>query len=146
MASHPPSKKKRNREYRNIFVTQIIQYRLPFGAMVSIMHRVSGAMLFVMLPLAIWLFDHSLTSEVSYERFTALFDGLLGIPGWLVKLVVLSMIWGFLHHLCAGLRHLVMDIFHGTVAKKFGTFSALAVLVVSITLTLALGAKLFGLY
>lgn len=145
MATQPPSK-KRKREFRNIFVTQIIQYRLPAGAMVSIMHRVSGAMLFVMLPLAIWLFDQSLTSEVSYERFTALFDGLLGIPGWLVKLVVLGMIWGFLHHLCAGLRHVVMDIFHGAVALKFGALSALAVLGVSITLTLALGAKLFGLY
>ncbi len=110
------------------------------------MHRVSGAMLFVLLPFAIWLFDHSLTSEMSFERFSALFDGMLGIPGWFVKLVVLVMIWGFLHHLFAGLRHLIMDIFHNTVEKKFGTFSALAVLGMSLSLTLALGAKLFGLY
>lgn len=144
MATHPSPPRKR--EFRNIFVTQILQYRLPPGALVSIMHRVSGAMLFVMLPFAIWLFDQSLSSEISYERFTALFDGLLGVPGWLVKLVVLGMIWGFLHHLFAGLRHVVMDIFHGAVEKKFGTVSALAVLGASGTLTLALGAKLFGLY
>lgn len=56
------------------------------------------------------------------------------------------MIWAFLHHICAGVRHLVMDVFHSTVNKKTGTASALAVFAASIALTLALGAKLFGLY
>jgi succinate dehydrogenase / fumarate reductase cytochrome b subunit len=146
MASLPAKTAARKREFRNISVTDILGYRLPPGAMVSILHRISGAILFVLLPLLVWMFDHSLSSEISYERFTALFDGLLLVPGWLVKLVVLGMIWAFLHHICAGARHLVMDVFHSTVNKKTGTASALAVFAVSITLTLALGAKLFGLY
>ena len=93
MASPPAKTVTRPREFRNISVTDILGYRLPPGAMVSILHRVSGAILFVLLPLLVWMFDHSLTSEISYERFTALFDGLLFVPGWLVKLVVLGMIW-----------------------------------------------------
>ena len=141
-----PNQPLQRREFRNIFVTDLLMYRWPFGAWVSIMHRVSGAILFVLLPLLIWLFDHSLTSEISYERFTALFEGQLFFPGWFVKLVMLGLIWALLHHMCAGLRHLVMDVFHGTVNKKTGTFSALAVLGVTGFLTLTLGAKLFGLY
>ena len=114
--------------------------------LVSILHRVSGVIMFVMLPFIIWLFDHSLTSEISFDRFRALFDGLLFVPGWMVKLVVLGIIWAFLHHIGAGVRHLVMDVLHGTVNKKTGKTSALAVFAFSIPLTLAFGAKLFGLY
>lgn len=68
------------------------------------------------------------------------------VPGWMVKLVVLGIIWAFLHHIGAGVRHLVMDVLHGTVNKKTGKTSALAVFAFSIPLTLAFGAKLFGLY
>ncbi|MDO5653797.1 MAG: succinate dehydrogenase, cytochrome b556 subunit [Brachymonas sp.] len=145
MAS-PPVKSVRRREFRNISPFDILGYRLPSGAWVSILHRISGVILFVLLPLLVWMFDQSLTSEYSYGRFTALFDGLLLFPGWLVKLVVLGGIWAFLHHLFAGVRHLVMDVFDSTITKKTGTASALAVFAVSIPLTLALGAKLFGLY
>ncbi|MDO4795096.1 MAG: succinate dehydrogenase, cytochrome b556 subunit [Brachymonas sp.] len=146
MASPPAKNAPPRREFRNISPVDILSYRLPPGALVSILHRISGVILFVMLPFLIWLFDHSLTSELSYERFTALFDGLLGVPGWMVKLVVLGLIWAFLHHLCAGVRHLVMDVSHKLVAKAPGKKSALAVFAASIPLTLALGAKLFGLY
>ena len=66
-------------------------------------------------------------------------------PAWFVKLVVLALIWAYLHHLLAGVRHLYLDISHRT-TKEFGRQSAVATLVVSILLTLALGAKLFGLY
>ena len=147
MASPPAKSAAPRREFRNITLPDILLYiRFPLGAGVSIMHRVSGVVLFVMLPLLIWLFDHSLTSEVSFERFRALFEGQLLFPGWLVKLVVLGIIWAFLHHIGAGVRHLVMDVFHSTVNKKTGPASALAVFAFSIALTLALGAKLFGLY
>lgn len=148
MASPPAKNASPRREFRNIAPLDILAYarRMPPGAMVSIMHRVSGVIMFVLLPLVVWMFDASLTSELSYERFTALFDGLLGVPGWMVKLVMLGLIWAFLHHLCAGVRHLVMDVSHKLVAKAPGKKSALAVFAVSIPLTLALGAKLFGLY
>ena len=67
------------------------------------------------------------------------------MPGWFFKLVVLAIIWAYLHHLIAGIRHLYMDMFHA-VTKEFGKSSAIVTLVLSIGLTLVLGAKLFGLY
>ena len=112
----------------------------------SILHRVSGAMMFLLLPLIIWFFDTSVTSEVSYEEFTAAFSSGIGfVPGVLVKLVALGLIWAYLHHFIAGVRHLWMDATH-SVTKQHGHSSALVTLVSSVLLTLALGAKLFGLF
>jgi len=131
---------------RNIHVSQIISYRLPPAGIVSILHRISGAMMFLLLPFVIWLFDTSVTSEISYERFTSAFIAGIGIvPGWFVKLVVLALIWGYLHHFIAGVRHLWMDATH-SVTKEQGHRSAVVTLALSVLLTLALGAKLFGLY
>jgi succinate dehydrogenase / fumarate reductase, cytochrome b subunit len=132
--------------YRNIHVTQILGYRLPPAGIVSILHRVSGALMFVLLPFVIWLFDVSVTSEISYERFTSVFAAGFGfVPAWLVKLVVLGLIWAYLLHFIAGVRHLWMDMTH-SVSKAQGHRSALVTLVLSSVLTLALGAKLFGLF
>jgi len=122
------------------------QYRLPLAAWVSILHRVSGALMFVLLPFVIWMFDESVTSEISYERFTLAFSVGIGfIPGWLVKLAVLGLIWAYLHHFIAGVRHLWMDMTH-SVTKEQGRSSAVVTLGSSLLLTVALGAKLFGLY
>lgn len=132
--------------YRNIHVSQIISYRLPPAGIVSILHRISGGMMFLLLPFVIWLFDTSVTSEVSYERFTSAFIAGIGfVPAWFVKLTVLALIWGYLHHFIAGVRHLWMDATH-SVTKEQGHRSAVITLVLSVVLTLALGAKLFGLY
>ncbi len=123
-----------------------LQYRLPLAGVVSILHRVSGALMFVLLPFVIWMFDTSLSSEVSYERFTAAFVAGLGVvPGWGVKLVALALIWAYLHHAIAGLRHLWMDVTH-SVTKEQGRSSAVATLGLSLFLTLGLAGKLFGLY
>lgn len=123
-----------------------LQYRLPLAGVVSILHRASGAIMFVLLPFIIWLFDKSVTSEVSYEQFTSAFGAGLGIfPGWMVKLVVLALIWAYLHHFIAGVRHLWMDMTH-SVSKEFGRSSAVFTLAGSAVLTVLLGAKLFGLY
>jgi succinate dehydrogenase / fumarate reductase, cytochrome b subunit len=131
--------------FRNIHVTQIVSYRLPPAGIVSILHRVSGALMFLLLPFVIWLFDVSVTSEVSYERFTgAFFAGVAGLPAWLIKFVVLGLIWAYLHHFIAGVRHLWMDAAHA-VSKVQGHTSALVTLGLSLLLTLVLGAKLFGL-
>ena len=122
------------------------QYRLPPAGWVSILHRVSGAMMFILLPLIVWFFDTSLSSEGSYERFTASFGSGIGIvPGFFIKLVVLALIWAFLHHFIAGIRHLWMDVTH-SVSLVQGRMSAIVVLVSSLLLTVVLGAKLFGLY
>ncbi|MEO7151667.1 MAG: succinate dehydrogenase, cytochrome b556 subunit [Burkholderiaceae bacterium] len=120
-----------------------MQYRLPLAGWVSILHRISGMLMFVLLPLVIWLFDTSVTSEISYGQFTSAFTAGIGwIPGWLVKFAVLGLIWSFLHHVIAGVRHLWMDATHA-VGLDFGRQSALFVLLASVLLTLVLGAKLF---
>jgi succinate dehydrogenase / fumarate reductase, cytochrome b subunit len=129
--------------YRNIHVSQIVSYRLPPAGIVSILHRVSGATMFLLMPFIIWMFDTSLTSEISYSQFTAVFAGGVGfLPGWFVKLVALALIWSYLHHFIAGLRHLWMDATHA-VTKEFGHSSALFTLIASVLLTVVLGAKLF---
>lgn len=127
-------------------LTDALQYRLPVAGVVSILHRISGALMFVLLPFIIWLFDTSLSSEVSYERFSAAFTvGLGPLPGVLVKLVVLVLIWAYLHHFVAGVRHIWMDATH-SVTKEQGRSSAMFTIGASLLLTVALGAKLFGVY
>jgi succinate dehydrogenase / fumarate reductase cytochrome b subunit len=113
---------------------------------VSILHRVSGALMFLLLPFIIWMFDTSISSEYSFARFSSAFNnGLWRLPAVLVKLVTLALIWAYLHHLIAGLRHVYMDVNHA-VSKEFGRSSALFTLALSLGLTAVLGAKLFGLY
>jgi succinate dehydrogenase / fumarate reductase, cytochrome b subunit len=143
-----PELAKKRPEFRNINAFgDLPSYRFPVAAIVSILHRISGVLMFVLLPFIIWLFDTSLSSELSFARFRSAFqNGLWFIPGVLVKLVALALIWAYLHHLLAGMRHLWMDVSHRAVSKEFGTLSAKVVLVVSILFTLGLGAKLFGLY
>lgn len=122
------------------------QYRLPLAALVSILHRASGLLLFLLLPFIVWMFDVSVTSEVSYDGFRSAFIAGLGfVPAWFVKLVVLALIWATLHHIIAGLRHVFMDVTH-RVDKDFGRRSAAFTLGASLLLTLLLGARLFGLY
>ena len=125
---------------------EAMQYNLPPAGWVSILHRVSGLLMFALLPLIVWLLDVSLGSEVSYERFSNAFVAGIGfVPAFLLKLVVLALIWAYLHHLIAGVRHLWMDATH-SVSKRQGRISAIATLASSGVLTLVLGAKLFGLY
>jgi len=125
---------------------EALQYRLPLAGVVSILHRASGLLIFVLLPLLVWLLDASLGSEVSYERFANAFVAGIGfVPAWLLKLVMLALIWAFVHHLLAGVRHLWMDVVH-VLSKEQGRVSALVVLVASGVLTLGLGARLFGFF
>jgi succinate dehydrogenase / fumarate reductase cytochrome b subunit len=139
---------KKRPEFRNInALTDLPSYRLPAAGIVSILHRVSGVLMFLLMPFIIWMFDTSVSSEYSFARFKAAFNSGLGfVPGWFVKLVALALIWAYLHHFIAGLRHLWMDVSHTAVSKEFGKSSAVVTLALSVFLTLVLGAKLFGLY
>ncbi|MEO7546811.1 MAG: succinate dehydrogenase, cytochrome b556 subunit [Ramlibacter sp.] len=139
---------KKRPEFRNIHVLKDLpSYRLPAAGIVSILHRVSGVLMFLLLPFIIWMFDTSVSSELSFFKFRAAFNSGLGsVPGWCFKLVALALIWAYLHHLIAGLRHLWMDMSHAAVTMKIGAASAKVTLVASVLLTLLLGAKLFGLY
>ena len=139
---------KKRPEFRNInALTDLPTYRLPPAGWVSILHRVSGVIMLVLLPFVLWMFDTSVSSEISFGRFTSAFTAGVGfVPGWFIKLVVLALIWAYLHHFTAGMRHLWMDVSHAAVSKEFGDKSAKATLAISIVLTLVLAAKLFGLY
>lgn len=138
---------KKRPEFRNInALTDLPTYRLPAAGIVSILHRISGLIMFLLLPLLVWMFDTSVSSEISFAKFSAAFNVGLGfVPAVLVKVVVLGLIWAYLHHLIAGVRHVYMDVCHA-VTKEFGKSSAVVTLVLSLGLTAALGAKLFGLY
>ncbi|MBC7393525.1 succinate dehydrogenase / fumarate reductase cytochrome b subunit [Variovorax sp. GrIS 2.14] len=145
LASSP---RPRRREFRNINAfTDLTTYRLPPAGIVSILHRVSGALMFLLMPFIIWMFDTSISSDISFARFKAAFNSGLGIvPGWFIKLVALALIWAFLHHFIAGLRHLWMDTHHAAVTKEFGKTSAIVTLALSISIAIVLGLKLFGAY
>lgn len=128
---------KKRPQFRNIHVTQIVQYKLPPSGWVSILHRISGAALFLLLPLLLWLFDLSLISELSFVRLKEV------ASHWFVKLVLLAAIWAFFHHLIAGIRYLLLDVQVGmnkTSARK----SAIAVLAISLPLTAIAALFLFG--
>jgi succinate dehydrogenase / fumarate reductase cytochrome b subunit len=146
-STHMTELAKKRPEFRNInALSDLPTYRLPPAGWVSILHRISGLLMFLLMPVIIWMFDNSISSEFSYAKFAAAFNVGLGfVPGWFMKLVALALIWAYLHHFIAGLRHLYMDVCHA-VSKEFGKSSAIVTLALSIGLTVVLGAKLFGLY
>jgi succinate dehydrogenase / fumarate reductase cytochrome b subunit len=131
--------KKDRPVYKNIGLAQLIKYRLPWAGKVSILHRISGAVLFLMLPFLLYLLDQSLASELSYQKFQAITSNVL------IKLICLGLIWAFLHHFCAGIRYLLLDLEIG-VEKVDANRSAIFVFFLGLALTAIVGLKLFGLY
>ncbi|MFJ1301356.1 succinate dehydrogenase, cytochrome b556 subunit [Bordetella genomosp. 5] len=125
-------------QFRNISIPQILSYRLPLAGKLSILHRISGALLFFCLPLVIIpLFGASVTSAETYAQVAQY----AGNP--LVKLVFLVLIWGYLHHFCAGIRYLALDL-HIGIDKQSSKKTAGVVFGVSLALTLVIALKLFG--
>jgi succinate dehydrogenase / fumarate reductase cytochrome b subunit len=116
------------------------EIRLPLPGFASILHRISGAGLFLLLPFLIWLLQLSLSSTQSATETFAAVTG-----NWFVKLILLGLVWAFLHHFCMGIRILLIDI-HVGVEKQQARSSAVAVFVVSLGLTAIFGLKLLGAY
>jgi succinate dehydrogenase / fumarate reductase cytochrome b subunit len=113
---------------KNLDLTTI---QLPLPGKVSILHRVSGAGMFICFPVLLWLFSASLSSPESFATFKA-------VAGMLpVKVVLAGLLWAFVHHFCAGIRFLLLDL-HIGIEKEEARKSAVAVLAVSIPLTLIL--------
>jgi succinate dehydrogenase / fumarate reductase cytochrome b subunit len=148
MTEQATSQRPKRPEFRNINVFKDLpSYRLPPAGIVSILHRISGFIMFLLLPFIIWMFDTSVSSDISFARFTSAFGRGIGfVPGFFIKLVALALIWAYLHHFIAGLRHLWMDISHSATTKEFGRNSAIFTLAASVGLTLVLAIKLFGFY
>ena len=102
----------------------------------SILHRVSGALLFLALPVLIYQLDQSLDSDAGYAAAAAFF----GLP--LVKLAVLLLVWSYSHHFCAGIRYLLLDL-HIGLDRVPARQSAAVVFAVSLLLTAIVGVKLW---
>ncbi|MFN3397979.1 MAG: succinate dehydrogenase, cytochrome b556 subunit [Sulfurimicrobium sp.] len=117
--------------YLNLF-----KIRLPLPGLVSIMHRASGALLFLLLPLLLYALQSSLTSAQGFAEMQTWFR----FP--LVKLLLIGTIWGYLHHFCMGLRYLALDLDIGVDLPQ-ARFSSKLVLVVSMGATLLIGAWLW---
>ena len=113
-----------------------LRIRLPIPGLISILHRISGLGLFLFLPLLLWLFQSSLTSPDSYVRYRAAFASPL------VKLILIGLLWAFLHHLLAGLRFLALDLHYGTDLPT-ARATSWTVLVTAIVLTAVLGVWLW---
>lgn len=122
---------KKRPKYLNLF-----EIKLPLPGFASILHRVSGLGLFLMLPLLIWLLDLSLRSGDTFQTL----QSVIGHP--LIKLVLIGLLWAFLHHFCMGIRILLIDIQVG-VEKAQARASAKAVLAISLVLTVILGVRLW---
>ena len=114
----------------------LFKIRLPLPGVVSFLHRVSGFGLFLFLPLLLWLFQSSLASPDSYVRYRAAFANPV------VKIVLIGLLWAFIHHLLAGLRFLALDVHCGTELAT-ARASSQVVLVAAIVLTALLGVWLW---
>ena len=114
----------------------LFEIRLPLPGWVSILHRVSGALLFVALVWLLWMLDRSLSSEAAFDRIKH-YAGLLP-----VKLSLLALVWAYCHHFCAGIRYLFLDLDKG-VDKDTARLTSWIVLGASLTLTALLGWKLW---
>jgi succinate dehydrogenase / fumarate reductase cytochrome b subunit len=112
------------------------QIKLPLPGVVSILHRVSGLLLFIALPLLLLMLQYSLASIETYTRLM----GVLANP--LLKLLLLGLLWAFMHHFCAGLRYLAIDM-HLVRDLAQARNSSKVVMVVSLLLTILVGAKLW---
>jgi succinate dehydrogenase / fumarate reductase cytochrome b subunit len=113
-----------------------MQIRMPLPAFVSILHRVSGAILFLVLPLLLCLLSSSLESSQSFNAFKT------WVSHPLVKIMLLGVLWAYLHHFCAGIRHLALDL-HIGLELETARATSYIVLGVSLILTAAIGVKLW---
>ena len=114
----------------------LLQIRLPVPGVISIMHRVSGAVLFLTIPVLLTLFDLSLESPQTFLRLKAVFSHCA------FKLVMIGLIWAYLHHLFAGIRHLALDLHYGTELPA-ARATSWAVLAGAIVLTALIAVKLW---
>jgi len=114
----------------------LLKISLPVPGVISIMHRVSGAVLFLLIPLLLYLLQTSLESPHGFAAIRAA----LATP--LAKLVLIGLLWAFLHHFCAGIRYLALDLDIGTDLPA-ARASSWAVVVVSVALTLACGVLIW---
>ena len=121
---------------RPVFLN-LLAIRQPLPAIVSILHRVSGALLFVIgIPLLLWGVQMSLASPDAFAQFKIV------VAHPFSKLILLALAWAYIHHLLAGLRHLALDLHVGVDLAPARRSSAI-VLVISVLLTVIVAVRLW---
>ena len=114
----------------------LTQIRLPLPGVVSILHRISGLLLFLSLPFVLCLFSGTLTSGEAFESYRHF------VAHPLVKIILLVLLWAILHHLMAGVRFLFLDVHRGTDLPS-ARLTAKLVMLLSLVLTGVVGAYLW---
>jgi len=117
-------------KYLNLF-----RIKLPLPGIVSFLHRVSGALLFIAIPLLLAVLQLTLSSPADFDKVRQ------GLESTLVKLVLIILLWGYSHHFFAGLRFIAMDMGLGMDLEKTRLNSWLVV-AFSLTLTVLIGGWL----
>ncbi|MDP2031356.1 MAG: succinate dehydrogenase, cytochrome b556 subunit [Thiobacillus sp.] len=115
----------------------LLRIHLPLSGWVSILHRISGALLFLAFPFGVWVLSVSLSDEAGFQRMAA----------WLThpssKLFFVLLIWAFTHHVLAGFRHLALDV-HWGVERDAARRSSLGVLLATALITLSVAWRVFA--
>lgn len=134
-----PAKKPRP-QFRNLGLSDLLYYKQPPAAKSSILHRISGALLFLALPIVIVpLFAQSVQSPATFEAMRA------WVANPFCKIILLVLMWGYFHHFCAGIRYLTLDLHIGN-AREPSQRSGALVLGLGLALTVVFGLKLFGVW
>jgi succinate dehydrogenase / fumarate reductase, cytochrome b subunit len=118
-------KKPKKQRPKNL---NLFTIRLPVNAVVSIMHRASGVVLFLIQPLMLWALYLSLRNEQGYSSVS------MQLQQWPVKLLLTGLAWAFFHHFYAGLRHLAMDVHWMTTLQKARFSSRVVLGLVAVTM------------
>jgi len=114
----------------------LLTIHFPLPAIVSILHRISGVILFLVLPFALWGLKYSLASPLEFDHIRELFS----LP--LMKVLIWLVLSAFIYHFVAGIRHLLMDIHIGDELKS-GRIAALLTIVISAVFILLAGIWLW---
>jgi len=127
-------------QFRNLGLTDLLSYRQPPAAKSSILHRISGALLILALPIVLVpLFAQSVQSPATFAAMQE------WVANPFCKIILLVLMWGYFHHFCAGIRYLALDLHYGN-AREPSQRSGALVLGVGLGLTVVFGLKLFGVW
>ena len=120
--------------------------RFPATRAAVFLHRAAALLMFALLPLAVWLFDRSVTSEIAFDEFTsALAAGMWMAPGWLVRLACVALLWALAQHVLGGLRLLAMDVWpQALMAPRAARISAWVVMAASALVALLAAVLVLG--
>ena len=121
---------------RNIDLPLLLQYDLPLPGITSIMHRISGVLMFLAIPILLWAFDMSMASPESFEKMRECLDG------FFMTLIIWGILGSIIYHLVAGIKHLIMDMGYGETLEG-GQMGSKIVLVVSGVLIVLVGVWLW---